>query len=129
MSKSTMFCSNLSDAIKNEILGIVLFNVGKLPVRYLGVPLVTRRLSVKDCKSLVEKVKGKTYWASVFFIPNTTIKEIDSILNSFLWSQWKRLMVKLKLLGKMLKGRNLWEIPNDDNASSWRWRKIMDLRD
>ncbi|GJW52546.1 RNA-directed DNA polymerase, eukaryota, reverse transcriptase zinc-binding domain protein [Tanacetum coccineum] len=59
MSKSTMFCSNLSDAIKNEILGIVPFNVGKLPVRYLGVPLVTKRLSVKDCKSLVEKVKGK----------------------------------------------------------------------
>ncbi|GKE40752.1 hypothetical protein Tco_1464157 [Tanacetum coccineum] len=112
MSKSTMFCSNLSDAIKNEILGIVPFNVGKLPVRYLGVPLVTRRLSVKDCKSLVEKVKGKvgdwknkflsyagrmqliasvlsamqTYWAFVFFIPKTNIKEIDSILKSFLWS-------------------------------------------
>ncbi|GJR22223.1 zinc finger, CCHC-type containing protein [Tanacetum coccineum] len=38
MSKSILFCSNVED----EILSIVPFNVGKLPVRYMGVPLVTR---------------------------------------------------------------------------------------
>ncbi|GJZ25060.1 hypothetical protein Tco_0562519 [Tanacetum coccineum] len=99
-----MFCSNIREELKEEILEIVPFAVGKLPVRYLGVPLVTRRLRVKDCKSLVEKVKGKvgdwknkflsyagrmqliayvpstmqTYWASVFLLRKITIKEIDS---------------------------------------------------
>ncbi|GKD28032.1 hypothetical protein Tco_1234246, partial [Tanacetum coccineum] len=59
LSKSAMFCSNIREELKEEILEIVPFAVGKLPVRYLGVPLVTRRLRVKECKSLVEKVKGK----------------------------------------------------------------------
>nr|GEV65006.1 hypothetical protein [Tanacetum cinerariifolium] len=32
---------------------------GKLPVKYLGVPLVPSRLLYRDCKELMEKVKGR----------------------------------------------------------------------
>ena len=32
------------------------FKIGTLPVRYLGVPLVTRRLTTKDCEPLVGKI-------------------------------------------------------------------------
>ncbi|GJV76538.1 phospholipase-like protein [Tanacetum coccineum] len=39
MSKRVMFCNNVSDDIKEAILQIVPFTVGKLPVKYLGVPL------------------------------------------------------------------------------------------
>nr|GEV25809.1 RNA-directed DNA polymerase, eukaryota, reverse transcriptase zinc-binding domain protein [Tanacetum cinerariifolium] len=45
---------------------------GKLPVRYLGVPLMDDKISVKDCKSLVDK-------GSVFQIPITVVKEIESL--------------------------------------------------
>ncbi|GKD70305.1 integrase, catalytic region, zinc finger, CCHC-type containing protein, partial [Tanacetum coccineum] len=44
-----------SEDLKKKILEIVLFAVGILLVRYLGVPLVTRRLNVKDCKRFVDK--------------------------------------------------------------------------
>ncbi|GKB03041.1 RNA-directed DNA polymerase, eukaryota, reverse transcriptase zinc-binding domain protein [Tanacetum coccineum] len=33
--------------------------VGILPMRYLGVPLIAKKLSVNDCKSLVDKVAEK----------------------------------------------------------------------
>ena len=36
MGNSTMFCSNINEDVKNEILGIIPFSVGKLPVRYFG---------------------------------------------------------------------------------------------
>ncbi|GKB93703.1 hypothetical protein Tco_0979840 [Tanacetum coccineum] len=165
--------STSREELKEEILEIIPFAVGKLPVRYLGVPLVTRRLRVKDCKSLVEKVKGKTYWALVFFLPKTNIKEIDSILKSFLWSQGEKINGKAKIAWKnackpkqcgglgfkpiekwnevliikhlwnvaskkdslwvkwvniyRLKGRNVWEVANDE-IPSWGWRKLMELR-
>ncbi|GJX67306.1 RNA-directed DNA polymerase, eukaryota, reverse transcriptase zinc-binding domain protein [Tanacetum coccineum] len=72
LSKSTMFCNNISEDLKKEILEIVPFAVGKLP----------------------------TYWPSVFFFPKTIIKEIDSILKSFLWSQGEKVNGKAKIAWK-----------------------------
>ncbi|GKD42378.1 hypothetical protein Tco_1267023, partial [Tanacetum coccineum] len=173
LGKSTMFYCNINEDLKNKILEIVPFAVGKPPMRYLRVPLVTRSLKVKDCKCLVDKVKWKigdwknkflsyagrmqliasvlstmqTYWASVFFIPKTIINEINSILKGFLWGQsekayrkarvaWKN-VCKPKQCGALgfkpfekwneLKGRSLWEIDIDDNAS-WGWKRVMELR-
>ena len=48
--KSNIFFGNVSPGIKSLIQSILEFNVGSLPVRYLGVPLISTRLWVKDCK-------------------------------------------------------------------------------
>ncbi|GJU74027.1 RNA-directed DNA polymerase, eukaryota, reverse transcriptase zinc-binding domain protein [Tanacetum coccineum] len=58
MQKSTVFFRGLSSAEQN-ILKIIPFTVEKLPVRYLSVPLITKQLSISDCKPLVNKVKAK----------------------------------------------------------------------
>ena len=43
------------------------FKIGSLPIRYLGVSLVTRRLIAQDCAPLVEKVNAKiNSWATKF---------------------------------------------------------------
>ncbi|GJT14854.1 RNA-directed DNA polymerase, eukaryota, reverse transcriptase zinc-binding domain protein [Tanacetum coccineum] len=60
-----MFCRSINEDEKQQILNILPFKVGKLPVRYLGVPLMDKKISIKDCKSLVEKLSkslmtGKT---------------------------------------------------------------------
>ena len=56
-TKSEIF----SSGITNELLeGIHQeFKIGKLPVRYLEVPLVTRRLLVKDCGLLMDRLKAR----------------------------------------------------------------------
>ncbi|GJW13056.1 RNA-directed DNA polymerase, eukaryota, reverse transcriptase zinc-binding domain protein [Tanacetum coccineum] len=59
MQKSTVFFGGLSSAEQQNILNIIPFSVGKLLVRYLGVPLITKQISSNDCKPLVNKVKPK----------------------------------------------------------------------
>ncbi|GJX70865.1 putative reverse transcriptase domain-containing protein [Tanacetum coccineum] len=49
----------IKDREKQELLEILPFKCGKLHVRYLGVPLLAKKLGVKDCKVLIEKVKNK----------------------------------------------------------------------
>ncbi|GJU63652.1 putative RNA-directed DNA polymerase [Tanacetum coccineum] len=96
---------------------------GRLPVKYLGVPLVSSRLMVRDCKELVEKVKNRihdwrnkslsmagrlqlirsvigsmhVFWASVFIIPNGVLVDIEQCMRNFLWSPGASLKGKAKV--------------------------------
>ncbi len=54
--KSLVFCAGLTDRDKQDVLNLLQMSEGTLPVRYLGVPLITKRLSVVDCDSLVNKI-------------------------------------------------------------------------
>ena len=53
MQKSTIFFVGLSMPEQDNIVQILPFTIGRLPVRYLGVPLVTKKLSASDCKPLI----------------------------------------------------------------------------
>ncbi|XP_071694872.1 uncharacterized protein [Rutidosis leptorrhynchoides] len=124
LPKSSAFFSNVTNHLKAAILDILPFDEGNLPVRYLGVPLVSSRLLYQDCKILVERVKHKIddwknkslsfagrvqliisvltsmhiYWASVFILPDAIINDIEKLLRGFLWCQgaMKRGKAKVK---------------------------------
>ena len=81
-------------------------------MKYLGIPLVSTKLFIRDCKGLVDKVKRKVndwknkslsyagrfqlisavlsslpvYWASAVLLPKGTTKEIEKIMRNFLWN-------------------------------------------
>lgn len=57
-AKSTIFCAGASEQEK-DILSLFQMNEGSLLVRYLGVPLITKKLSATDCECLVTKVSAK----------------------------------------------------------------------
>ncbi|GKC29824.1 RNA-directed DNA polymerase, eukaryota, reverse transcriptase zinc-binding domain protein [Tanacetum coccineum] len=87
-------------------------SVEKLPIRYLGVLLTSKRIGIKECKSLLDKVECRinnwknrclsyagrlllvalvlesihVYWASVFLLPHGVIKDINKLLKGFLWN-------------------------------------------
>ena len=87
------------------------FKLGVLPVRYLGVPLVTRRLSERDCIPLVDKITARinhwavktlsyvgrfrliqsvifsiqNYWSRHFLLPKSVLKKINQLCSSFFW--------------------------------------------
>ncbi|KAL0297854.1 UNVERIFIED_CONTAM: hypothetical protein Sangu_3175900 [Sesamum angustifolium] len=97
--------------MKQQILHILGFPQGTFPVRYLGVPLITSKLSLADCTPLLLKIvarisgwnqlqltyAGRTqliksvlsaihqYWCSVFMLPKGVIKAIEAKLQNFLW--------------------------------------------
>jgi hypothetical protein len=86
-------------------------NEGKLPIQYLGVPLLSKRLTATDCDVLVSKIAGRidswlarnmsfagrlqlvssvllsmqVYWAKVFILPKRVIFLLQQKFNRFLW--------------------------------------------
>jgi len=112
LEKSTLYMAGVSPIIKQEIAAKFLFDVGQLPVRYLGLPLVTKRLTSADYSPLLEQIKKRiatwtfrffsfagrfnliksvlwsicNFWLAAFRLPRQCIREIDKLCSSFLWS-------------------------------------------
>nr|KAJ0197187.1 hypothetical protein LSAT_V11C700342420 [Lactuca sativa] len=110
-SKSHIFFGNVKANVKSKILDTLPFVEGKLPMRYLGIPLISTRLFIRDCKRLVDKVQCRigdwrnkflsyagrlqlissvllflpVYWASCLLIPAAITKEIEKLMKNFLW--------------------------------------------
>ncbi|GJV14190.1 hypothetical protein Tco_1359513 [Tanacetum coccineum] len=74
--KSTTFFCNVPNALKTTILNSMPFAKGSLPIRYLGVPLISSRLLYRDCKILVEKLKS-----------HRIIHDLEQLMRGFLWCQ------------------------------------------
>ncbi|GJY23868.1 RNA-directed DNA polymerase, eukaryota, reverse transcriptase zinc-binding domain protein [Tanacetum coccineum] len=58
-SKSTVFFGSINNEDQQCLLDILPFQKGSLPMRYLGVFFITKRLGIKDCKALTDKIKDK----------------------------------------------------------------------
>ncbi|GKB53018.1 RNA-directed DNA polymerase, eukaryota, reverse transcriptase zinc-binding domain protein, partial [Tanacetum coccineum] len=144
-NKRTIIFGCLNNEEKQEILEVIPFKVENLPIRYFGVPLTSKRIRIKECKSLIEKVESRVfnwknkclsyagrlmlvasvlesihvYWASVIFLPDGVIKDINKILKDFLWNQndgtkgrpkvaWKKVCRSKQKGGLGLKDLGVW---------------------
>jgi hypothetical protein len=58
-SKSSIFLAGVNPVLKQDILEMLHMPEGVLPVRYLGVPLISKRLTSVDCESLVAKITAR----------------------------------------------------------------------
>ncbi|GJW89182.1 RNA-directed DNA polymerase, eukaryota, reverse transcriptase zinc-binding domain protein [Tanacetum coccineum] len=141
LKKSTIFFGSIKENLKYDLLKVIPFSVGTLPMKYLGVPLLAKCLGVNDCRILIEKVKSRvgdwrnrflsyagrvqlitsilasmqTYWAAVYLLPKAIVKEINKVMKNFLWDSSGS-------------GRSVWDIDIDVN-DSWGWKKLIELRD
>lgn len=88
------------------------FESGALPVRYLGLPLLTKKMNAQDYSPLIARIRSRitswtarhltfagrlqligsvlysitNFWMSAYRLPNKCIEEINSICAAFLWS-------------------------------------------
>ncbi|GJZ66698.1 hypothetical protein Tco_0623394 [Tanacetum coccineum] len=119
-AKSTMFFGSLNDEERDAIASVLPFGTEKLPVKYLRVPLIAKRLGVNDC-AVLESIH--VYWALVFLLSVTIIKEINKLLNvkkDTLWFKWIHTM--------KLRGKSIWKV-SVDNSDSWGWKNLLNNRD
>lgn len=112
MTMSTVYFGNVPNDVKCKILMVVPFNEGNLLARYLGVPLVSRKLYKDDCKILIENVRKRINdWRNkclsyarrlqlitsilsslqvdqtyIFLLLVNVCDSIDTMLKSFLWA-------------------------------------------
>nr|GEV46925.1 zinc finger, CCHC-type [Tanacetum cinerariifolium] len=50
---------SITEFRKQELLEVMPFKYGNFPMKYLGVPLLVKRLGVNECRSLIDSVKSK----------------------------------------------------------------------
>nr|GEU33226.1 hypothetical protein [Tanacetum cinerariifolium] len=89
LGKSTILCGSMDRVTIESILEILPFKIGKLPVKYLGVPLVAKKIGVQDCKGLIDKVKAKIHdWKNKSLSYAGRAQLIASVIfKAFLWNQ------------------------------------------
>lgn len=105
--------AGVSELNKKAILDQFPFDTGTLSVRYLGLPLLTNRLTVNDYVPLIKIIRTRiiswtakhlsfagrlqltssvihsltNFWISAFILPKGCIHEIDKLCSAFLWSR------------------------------------------
>ncbi|KAL2225227.1 UNVERIFIED_CONTAM: hypothetical protein Sindi_3023100, partial [Sesamum indicum] len=85
VQKSHLIISRSAQNLKDQMLDFLGFQEGHLPMRYLGLPLISSRLTISDCQPLISKIDSTLYWASAFILPKKVISEIEKRLRTFLW--------------------------------------------
>lgn len=111
ISKTSFFTCGITRPVINQIVSKTGLTHGLLPVRYLGIPLCTKKLSLANCEPLLQQVKNKVnswsarslsfagrlllintviagisnFWCTTFTIPKKCIKLINSICGAYLW--------------------------------------------
>ncbi|KAK4383264.1 hypothetical protein Sango_2792500 [Sesamum angolense] len=99
-----------SSGLRDSLLVTLGFQEGHLPIRYLGLPLISARLSFADCQPLLQKIDSRikgwegvqlsfagrvqliksvlvsfeVYWAMAFILPKGIIKEMIKRLRTSL---------------------------------------------
>ncbi|XP_043725702.1 uncharacterized protein LOC122672268 [Telopea speciosissima] len=109
--KSSLFFANTPLDVQVYFEQSIGITTGSLPIRYLGVPLASKKLRSSDFLELVSKVQNRidswstkslsfagrvaliqsvlmgtiNYWLSVFRLPSSTILALEKMMARFLW--------------------------------------------
>lgn len=109
--KSLCFFANVLGEVQDAVLATTGFAKGALPIRYLGLPLISTQLSSRDCRPLIMRIRDKielwtnkllnhagrlqllkivlfgiqSYWSVHLALPVSVLKELQSLFVKFLW--------------------------------------------
>ena len=149
--KSQLFHAGLDqlEANANDAYG---FPLGTLPIRYLGLPLMSRKLRVAEYEPLLDKITRRfrfwvskclsfagrvqlissvifgsiNFWMTTFMLPKGCIKRIEGLCNRFLWSG---------NIEKLKGAKVSWEalcLPKEEGGLGLRrlleWNKTLSMR-
>jgi hypothetical protein len=82
-NKSDIFLSGALNAEREQIIRILGFREGELPMKYLGVPLLSSRLKAVYCKGLVDRITSKVrHWTCRTLSYAGRVQLINSVLFS-----------------------------------------------
>ena len=111
-AKTALFLDGGRIQESSHIANTVGLQIGSLPIRYLRVPLSSKKMTRQDYKPLMDKILSRfsswtvrnlsfagrlqliqsvvysiiSFWASIFILPNNCLEEIERMCSAFLWS-------------------------------------------
>lgn len=145
-NKTELFIAGLNQVEADDIAALG-FALGSLPVRYLRMPLMHRKLQICDYRPLIDQLKcrfsswtlralsyaGRTvlissviyssvnFWCSSFILPKGCIKLIESLCSRFLWNENITTRAKAKVSWSQI------SLPRDEGGLCFRnlglWNK------
>lgn len=59
LEKSNIYLARVEDDVKQSIIYMTSVTLGSLPMRYLGLPLFSRKQNKVDCRQLEEKITSR----------------------------------------------------------------------
>ncbi|XP_021835349.2 uncharacterized protein [Spinacia oleracea] len=112
MDKTEVYFSGVHPIEQQAIMEALGITKGSLPFRYLGVPLSSSKLTIGQCKPLIDKFYTRvtswvskklsyagrlqlvkvilfslqTYWSQIFMLPKKVVREIERICRTYLWT-------------------------------------------
>lgn len=113
LSKNQLFFCGVDHKLKSQLLRQLGFSEGRLPIKYLGLPLIATKLTSEDCKPIIEKIQKRisswsaktlttyagslmliksvlfhfqVYWSNAMLMPSSIIKQIEALCKNYLWS-------------------------------------------
>lgn len=110
-SKSGIYLAGVDNESRHHAAQMLDFNFETLPVRYLGLPLTSKRYTVADCEFLGDKLTSRirswfarklsytarlqlvnsilmsisNYWSQIVILPKKVVNQINYICRSYLW--------------------------------------------
>jgi len=95
-SKSSVFLAGVTPTGKQNLFELLHMPERVLPMRYLGVPLISKRLSAVDCDSLISKISSRIdSWLAMKLSFAGRLQLLSSVLVS-LQMFWARVFILLK---------------------------------
>ncbi|XP_058727119.1 uncharacterized protein LOC131598546 [Vicia villosa] len=111
-SKCQVFCGGMEEETKDSIVQLTGFAEGQLPMKYLGVPITSKRLSINHYLPLIDKIMNRIthwtakllsysgrlllvrsvlmaitqYWMQCLPLPQFVINKIESMCRTFVWT-------------------------------------------
>ncbi|GLT98507.1 hypothetical protein SLE2022_160090 [Rubroshorea leprosula] len=110
--KSQVFFGGVSDSLQASLIQELGFTEDHLPVKYLGLPLASTKLSPGACEPIIDKVHNRiswwatkfrsyvgrvqlvnsilfhlqVFWSGALLIPKKVMKAVDATCRNFIWS-------------------------------------------
>ncbi|XP_062104612.1 uncharacterized protein LOC133815835 [Humulus lupulus] len=111
LAKSHIYFGGLTAETKKDILDCLNIEEGSFPLKYLGIPLRPTKWKASDCGIIIKKIHlrlhswasrhlsfvgraqlihsvllgVRSYWMSIFLLPQSVSLEIDRLCRNFLW--------------------------------------------
>lgn len=85
LEKSTLYLVGVTDQNRDKTMSRFPFAVGELPVKYLGLPLPTKRMTSGDYNPLIEKIRQKlSSWTARHLSYAGRLQLLNSVIQSIM---------------------------------------------
>ncbi|CAL9238547.1 unnamed protein product [Arabidopsis halleri] len=126
MEKTTLYTGGVSDGTRQLMVSHYPFGLGQLPVRYLGLPLVTRRLTTGNLSPLLDQIRNRIgTWTARYLSFAGRLNLISSVL----WSIEGGLGLRsLKEANDVCCLKLIWRLISNSDSLWVRWSRMMLLK-